>query len=257
MRKQYVTQIVGVAVAMAAYAQSPSFDVVSVKPNRSGARNSGYRRAGPGILNATNVTLKMLVEYAYDVRDYQISGGPNWFDSERYDVLAKPAPGADSGSSTAAGQKALLRLRVQALLSDRFQLALHQSTKELPTFALVLAKNGPRQLKEPDGSPTDLISNGHHLTCQKVSMDMLARVFLQGELGRPVSNQTGVKGEFNFTLDWVAERKPPAEGREETALPEGPSLFTALQEQLGLRLEPRKGPVEILVIDRAERASEN
>jgi bla regulator protein blaR1 len=250
----------GLTLAVLACAQGqapPTFEVASIKPNRTGAPNSGFRRAGPGMLNALNDTLKMLVQYAYDVQDYQVIGGPNWFDSDRYDVLAKPEAGADAGSATPAERTALLRRRVQSLLADRFQLTLHRTTKELPMFALVVGKTGPK-LKESTSSASELVSNGHHLTCNKVALAALAKVFLQGELRRPVADQTGLKGEFDFTLDWVTdngERKAASE--ESSGGGEGPSLFTALQEQLGLRLEPQKGPVEILVIDRAERPSEN
>ena len=252
---------IGLTVAILAHAEGPTFEVAAIKVNKTESRNSGFRRAGPGQLNATNASLKMLIEYAYDVRDYQLTGGPNWLDTERYDILAKPPADADADIKTAAERTAHLRQRVQALLADRFQLTLHRTTKELPIYALTVAKNGPKGLKEPDGSASDLIDNGHHLTCHKVSIEMMAKVFLQGALGRPVVDHTGIKGEFDFTLDWVADvgvRRPPGEaGAEPVALPEGPSLFTALQEQLGLKLEPQKGPVEILVVDRVEKPSEN
>jgi uncharacterized protein (TIGR03435 family) len=225
-----------------------TFEVASIKPNRSGAANSGFRQAGPGELNATNVTLKMLIAYAYDVRDYQISGGPGWLDSERYDVLAKPE------QSVEAGGREVLRSRVQALLADRFQLTLHRATKELPMFALVVGKGGSK-LNATKSSRTELVSNGHHLDCQKVSMESFAKVFLQGELRRSVKDMTGITGEFDFTLDWARDEAQP--GAEPASRVDGASLFTALQEQLGLRLEGSKGPVEILVIDRAERASGN
>src|ERR1700733_10402250 len=164
----------------------PAFEVASIKPNRSGQGNSGFRRAGAGELNAINITLKKLIAYAYDVQDYQISGGPDWMDSERYNILAKP--GTEPAPATGAGGTSLLRLRLQALLADRFQLSFHRATKELPIFTLAVGKNGPK-LKAATASQEELLSNGHHLTCQKVSMAFFSKVFLQGELGGPVSDK--------------------------------------------------------------------
>jgi uncharacterized protein (TIGR03435 family) len=246
--------------AASAHAQT-QFDVVSIKPALPGARNSGYRRSPGGVLNATNVTVKMLITYAYDVKDYQVSGGPGWLDTIRYEVLAKSGT-ATTEPASAAERMTLMRAKVQALLADRFQLALHRTTKELPIFVLTVGKNGPKGLREPAPGEPDLVDNGHHFACHKTTLDSFAKIFLQGELGRPVINRTGLGGEYDFTMDWV-----PDEGQRRLAVEEsapnppatadGPSFFTALQEQLGLRLEPSKGPVDILVIDHAERASEN
>ncbi len=221
----------------------PAFEVASIKPNVSGARNSGYRRAGPGELNATNVTLKMLITMAYDVQGFQVTGGPGWIENDRFDVLAKPAPGSDPS-------REMLRRRVQSLLADRFQLVLHRTSRELPRFVLTIGKNGPK-LHEATSSTSDMFDNGHQITAHRTTMATFAKIALQGELGRAVSDQTGLTGEYDFTLDWA----PTSETGETSA--DGPSFFTALQEQLGLKLESDKGPVEILVVDRAQRPSEN
>lgn len=246
--------------AVLGYSQS-QFEVVSIKPAAPGARNSGYRGAPAGVLNATNVSLKMLISYAYDVRDYQVSGGPGWLDTEKYEVLAKSDSAAPEPASPSE-RVALMRARVQAMLADRFHLTLHRTTKELPIFRLVVGKNGPKGLGEPKSTSSDMVDNGHHLVCHKTSLDSFAKIFLQGELGRPVVNQTGLAGEFDFTMDWVPDegqnRRPGEEpATVSTSAADGPSFFTALQEQLGLKLEPAKGPVEVLVIDHAERASGN
>ncbi|HEY3841521.1 MAG TPA: TIGR03435 family protein, partial [Bryobacteraceae bacterium] len=161
----------------------PAFEVAAIKLNRSGAMNSGFRRAAPGELNALNITLKMLIAYAYNVQDYQIIGGPGWMDSERYDILAKPATGAE---------RATLRARVQTLLADRFQLVFHRDTRELPIYALTVAKKGPK-LRLSTQPAMDLVTNGHHLTCQKTSMEQFAKIFLQGQLHRNVVDKTGTK----------------------------------------------------------------
>jgi len=253
----------GVVAAASGLAQAPpAFEVASIKPNHSAARNSGFRRASPGSLNATNVTLKMLISYAYDVRDYQISGGAGWIDAERYDILAKPEPGEGTHPATEMERNAMLRRRVQTLLADRFQLVLRRSTKELPTFTLFLAKNGPKGLTAGTGEKSELVDNGHHLTCREITMASFCKIFLQSYLRRWVVDKTGITGAFDFSLDWVPEegqrRLPEGEpAAAAPASPDGPSFFTALQEQLGLKLEPGKGPVEVLMIESAEKPSEN
>jgi uncharacterized protein (TIGR03435 family) len=260
---------VGVLSAPPSRAQSQSavpspqaFDVASIKLNRSGARNSGFKRFTGGVLNATNITLKMLIAFAYDISQDQILEGPGWLDSERYDVLAKPDRSSDAGAISDDRSMALIRRRTQALLGDRFKLALRKETRQLPVFALVLGNGGPKHLQEAKGGKPDLITNGHHVSCQRVSMEFFAKVFLTGETGRPVLDRTGIKGDFDFTLDWTPDESPakrPGDGNEARSAPDpmGPSFFTALQEQLGLKLEATKGPVEVFVVDHAEKASEN
>ncbi len=221
----------------------PTFEVISVKPTQGNPMNSGFRRANPGGLNATNVTVRMLIEYAYDVRDDQISGGPAWLDSEKYEVLGKPpdSPEAASGAQ-------VVRLRTQSLLADRFHLALHRETKEMPVLVLTVAKNGPKGLKASSAASTDYVTNGHHLDCRRVSMETFGK-FLARQTGRSVTDKTGIVGDFDFTLDWT-----PDDG---AAVQQFPPFFLALQEQLGLRLEQQKGPVEVLVVEHAERPAEN
>ena len=238
--------------ALATAQTAPStFDVISIKPTEGQPRNSGFRRASPGMLNATNITVRMLVEFAYDVRDDQISGGPAWLDSARYEIVAKPADDADPKEASR-----LLRARTQALLADRFHLVLHHETKELPVLVLTLAPKGPKGLHETKAAATDYVSNGHHLDCQRVSMAMFAKGFLAHQTGRSVTDATGLAGDFDFTLDWspddaAASPDAPAPAQQ------FPPFFMALQEQLGMKLEQRKGPVEVLTIDRAEKPAEN
>ena len=239
----------------------PTFEVAVIKPNRTGAMNRGFRRAGPGALNAINDSLKMLIAYAYDVRDYQIEGGPSWLDSESYDITAKSEAGADDDLKTNAERTARLRLRVQALLADRFHLTLHRTTRELPMFQLVVAKSGSK-LTPSTSAQSDMWTNGHHLEAHQATMESFCKVMLQGELGKWVADKTGLTGTFDFKMDWapdVGQRRSPGEEVGVASAPgaDGPSFFTALQEQLGLKLEPTRGPVEVLVIDGAERPSEN
>jgi uncharacterized protein (TIGR03435 family) len=221
-------------------ADTPAFDVASVKPNPSGANSTHISHTG-GTLTVTNATLKYCILRAYGVADAQVSG-PAWLDTERYDIVAKAAADAVSDRHP---------LRLRALLAERFKLAVHRETRESSVYALVVAKNGPKIIKEEpigDGDG-DLESSRGHVTAKAVSMNHLA-TFLAGPraaLGRVVVNQTGLGGVYSFTLDWTPEES------DSKAPDSHPPLPAALQEQLGLKVEARKAPVEILVIDHVEK----
>jgi len=235
-------------------AAAPAFEVASVKPNKSGTRG-GNLNTEPGRLTITNLTLRTCIKAAYHLQDYQLTGGPGWPEAEHYDIVAK--------AENPAGDDQLM-LMLQRLLAERFQLAFHRATKEMPGYALTVGKNGTK-LHE-----VELAGNGwmrNHvdgLSGQEVSMARLAEV-LSGRLGRPVLDQTGIKGVFDLKLAWTPDQslaRNPGEGKESAAVESasdasGVSIFTALQEQLGLKLEARKVPGEILVIDHIERPSEN
>jgi uncharacterized protein (TIGR03435 family) len=218
------------------------FEVATIKPAPPQSEGHTSTRMSSdtdtGKLNYTNVNLKEVIGKAYKVQQYQITG-PDWIETERFDIVAKFAPhsGADQ-----------LPLMLQALLADRFNLALHRETRELPMYALVVTKNGPK-FKSSE-TETGISSNSSrtrwHVTA-KVTMRGFAE-FLSDEAGRPVVDRTGLTGSYDMTLDWAPDDASAA--NDSTA---GPSLFTALQEQLGLKLEATKGPVEMLAIDRAER----
>lgn len=220
----------------------------------------------------------MLLGFAYQVADFQISGGPGWIDSARYDVAAK----ADTNTAPAQVMPML-----KSLLADRFQVKVHREIKEVPVYALVVGKNGPKLESPKDGdctsfdpaSPKPPAPGQKPLTyCGTIRMGRSSmdgagisaeqlRSMLSGIMGRTVIDETGLKGTFNVHLRWRADQSTPGcpELREPlTSGPDaptpdsaGPSIFTALQEQLGLRLESGKGPVEMLVIDRAEKPSDN
>lgn len=211
-----------------------TFEVASVKPNVSGSGHSDTDVDG-NLLRMKNVTLKACITWAYRMTDSQVSG-PDWLTSERFDIVAK----AESGKP----QPEMLA----SVLAERFKLAVHREMKELTVYALVVAKNGPK-LKKVDPGEGDTTSRRGHLTATRVSMAGLAR-FLAGpnvRLGRPVVDKTGLDGVFNFNLDWSPE------GSAEKAADALPSIFIALQEQLGLKLEAQKGPVEVLVVDHVEK----
>jgi uncharacterized protein (TIGR03435 family) len=211
-----------------------------------------------GGFTATNVPLKALIWAAYRVQDYQVSGGPGWTDSERFDVSAKPGHPITRQQTD---------LALQALLADRFHLVIDRQQKELPIYALTLAKGALKVAKldrAPQEGDGDFRAGGGHLIGQGVSMSDLASM-LSGIMGRPVRDTTGVSGIFDVKLDWTPEsfrsRSLDPDRRDEHGLPppdpNGPSIFTAMQEQLGLKLESKKGPVEMLVIVSAERPSAN
>jgi uncharacterized protein (TIGR03435 family) len=247
------------------------FEAVSIKPSKSGDRPGGMHASRGGRLNAANVTLGELIRWAYQVRDSQISGAPGWVNSERYDVAAK----ADGNPRYDALQPELETL-FQSVLVDRFKLAFHRETKELPVYSLVVAKNGPKIQAVEEGDCPEVPTpenpcrflrrtNFAQLTAQKAPMAALA-IVLATTTNTSVADKTGLKGSFSYKLDWrpyLQAPEPPLGGNQPVPLVAfdpasfGPAISTALQEQLGLKLDSSKGPVEILVIDHAERPSEN
>jgi bla regulator protein BlaR1 len=251
-----VPVIVGTAQTQTVVPSPQAFEVTVVKPNNTGARNSGFRRFTGGMLNATNITLKMLIAFAYDLPEDQILDGPSWITSDRYDILAKPDRNPDQSV-------AMIRLRTQALLADRFKLALHKEMRQLSVYALTVDNGGPKHLNPPKGGRQDLINNGHHVTCISASMPFFARVFLTDVLGKPVLDRTGISGEYDFEMEFAPYVNPAAAlggNQDELAVSDpaaGPSIFTAIRQQLGLKLEATKGPVEFLIVAHAEKASEN
>ncbi len=213
-----------------------------------------------GNLRLVGATLKNLIAYAYNVREFTISGGPGWINSDRFDINARAEQSSASGDSSGGSRQIPERLR--SLLAERFQLAIHRESKEQNVYALVLAKSGPKFSEaKPESKPTIRGRRGS-IIGQGVGMQMLV-INLANSMDRPVLDRTGLTGTYDFKLEWSPDAQGPSSiagaGGEAPLLPDpnGPSLFAALQEQLGLRLEPQKAPVEILVIDRAARPSEN
>jgi uncharacterized protein (TIGR03435 family) len=262
---------------------SYEYEVASIKPNKSGT-NMVRLMFSPDGLTATNATLQMFVQAAYQVEPHQVSGGPSWLNSDHYDIEAKmDSATADVLHKLSEEQGRLERERMlQALLTDRFKLTIHRETKELPVYALLIAKNGPKLqeakpgdtypngIKGPDGRAGAgmMFMNGRgSVTGQGLPIANLVRL-LSLQLGRTVVDKTGLTAKYDFTLQWTPDEsqgamfKGPGPGPQGTAGPpppdpSGPSIFTAVQEQLGLKLESQKGPVEMLVVDHAEQPSEN
>ncbi len=237
----------------------PAFEVASVKPAAPGGRGMSIGRRPGGRFTAENVPLRFLITFAYDIRDHQLTGGPAWINADRWDIVAKPAVDVPNGPEGSAAIHAMVR----ALLADRFQLKIHKETKEMPVYALVVAKGGPKLTPSPADAKGPSIRMGRgKSTFTRVSLTELAQV-LAGNLGRNVIDETGIQGNYDFTLEFLDEpvRVPGAkEGPDSKEAPvdsDLPSLFTAVQEQLGLKLVSKRGPVEIVVIEQAEKATEN
>ncbi|HEV2322349.1 MAG TPA: TIGR03435 family protein [Terracidiphilus sp.] len=265
----------------------PTFEVASIRPNHSGSDSSRLGAAGLGGVPkdrfiVTNTTIKMLICWAFagkglPIPSDQVSGGPGWINSDRYDIDAK----LDSTEVAALEQLPppdrilQIRLMLQSLLADRFRLVVNHTTLSRPVYALVVAKGGPKLQATVPGSPSPIKEEGHpmqarffpgDITGHGIPISFLARSLSQmGGLGRPVLDETGLKGKYDVDLKWTADLNSPGpvprpSPSAETAAPpdtSGPSIFTALQEQLGLKLEPAKGPVEALEIVHVEKPSAN
>jgi uncharacterized protein (TIGR03435 family) len=224
--------------AVALFAQStPAFDVATVKPSESFEAGGAIRigmAAAHGEFRIAGSTLRNLVRWAYNVRGNQVLG-PAWIDSEHYDVVAQGA--ADSSEEQ-------LRLMLRSLMEERFKLALHRETRDLPSYLLVVSKSGAHlHLAEGDG-PSRYLPGRGGVSAQHVTLDRFAEL-LANRMDRPVVNATGLSGVYDIDLKWAPDS---AAGDDP-----GPSVFTAIQEQLGLRLEAKKTGTEVLVIDRAEK----
>lgn len=265
----FIVGVLGIAQVMAQAPASadgrPTFDVTSVKRNTSGEQGgrSGYQPGGR--YSGTNVTVRRVIGLAYlPLQGFQIIGGPNWINSDRFDIEAK-AEGNPSSDQ--------LRLMLRALLADRFKLVTHREMRELPAYALVLARTDGTmgaQLRRsevdcsaqrgnaPPPTPQGARSNtGQAPSCGFfVGVSSLAGKGTTMErfaaelslVGRPVLNRTGLSGSFDVDLKWA-----PDAGAGAPSSDSGASIFTALQEQLGLKLEAIKTPMEVLVIDSVEQ----
>jgi uncharacterized protein (TIGR03435 family) len=270
------------------------YDVVSVKPSNPGNGGRGSPPPFPDVqppdgFNATNASLMLLIRTAFGTfEEYRLSGAPNWISSEQFDINAKmDGPIADALQKLSPDDRELARQQMlQALLADRFRLTFHRDFKEFSNYSLVVAKNGP---KLHEAKPGDTYANGAkgldglpigsgairmsreiegpqsitiHLTGQAVLLAKLAQ-FLTRVTGRPVVDKTGLTGAYDFTVrfspdDSQLQASPAgAPNGAPPAPPDNGPLFAAIQQQLGLKLEPGKGPVEVIVIDHVERPSGN
>ncbi len=246
------------------------FEVASIRPSKPGNQLAILRPTLDGI-RATNCTLLMLAAYAYgptepQLGDHGFAGAPRWADSDLFDLTAKvsDADVAILRKLNPDQRQQALSLMMRKLLTDRFQLAAHKESREVRAYDLVVSKAGP---KLPEGKSDDpALPNGTlrmttgEITGTGVSMARLATA-LTARIQHPVNDATGLNGTYNFALKWQPEEERIPEGNQSvpssTDAASGPSIFTALQEQLGLRLVSRKGHADIIIIDHAARPSEN
>jgi bla regulator protein blaR1 len=237
--------VCGIALA------SQGFEVASIKPSRNGSADSNLDSAPGGRLTATNITVRELIRMAYGVKDYQIERAPGWLESERYDIAAKSAISQRTSLEEEQSQ-------VRELLTDRFHLATHRETKQTQVYLLFVAKGGPKLAAHNDGSGSGTRKACGRLTGKRLTMDTIATV-LSRQFERDVLNRTGLPGKYDFQLDWTPDSGPCPAPPDSDGGPavSPPSIFTAIQQELGLKLESSKGPVEFLVIDRVARPSEN
>jgi uncharacterized protein (TIGR03435 family) len=250
----------------------PSFDVATIKPSRPGA--AGIRAFGPKGADrflAMNVTVKDLIDFAYTIDDdRQVVGLSGWMISKRYDIDAKVGDAEVVAMSKRPPSYNPYRFMQQGLLADRFKLKVHFETRELPIYALVVAKGGPKlkaSMMDPANpaeavKPRSLRLGVGTASGEGATMGGLAELLeKQGEVGntpdgrgRMVVDKTNLSGQYDWTLHWTPWQNLSS---SESSDSNGPSLFTALQEQLGLKLEPTKGEVEVVVIDHIDLPSEN
>lgn len=261
MIKRFAGFLCGITIVLG-QAAPPAFEVATIKPNNSVDHRKMFGMMPGGRFSTSNVTLKELINFAYDLKDQQLSGGPGWVNTETFDIVAKPegSPKPDQ-----------IKLMLQTLLADRFKLTMRRESKELSVYNLVVAKNGPKLTESkpdtsgPGGSPMRNMRMGRgQLEGQQMSMSMFAGV-LSKFAGRTVLDKTGLTGSYDVKLEWTPEVGetqigPPGDGPGgpgPASESSGPSLVTAIQEQLGLKLDAQKGPVEVFIIERVEKPTEN
>ena len=244
---------------------SLTYDVASIKPHKSGDGSLSFSNPPHAArFDITGMTMKNLIENAYGVNNYQVSGGPAWLESLRWDIAAKSDRSLDEQLAKLSNCEAIKvkQHMLEALLADRIKLVIHRGTKEGPAYNLTVAKSGSKlQQSKPivtdktkdgwgPGMETRSGRSGTELTARQTSMSSLAYMLI-GELHCPVIDKTGVAGTYDLKLQWSSEEGGSA------ADSQWPSIFTAVQEQLGLKLEPTKTQVETILIDRVEMPSEN
>ena len=227
-------------------ATPPQFDVSTVRPSSADPASSSGITTGHGRIHGENVTLKRCIMGAYGVGQHQIVGGPDWMDSEHFDIQAKVDQPIDDD---------VLMVMLQGLLADRFKLALHRETRTASAYVLEVDKKGSKLEKAEGGDSDTTTSTGKTgritMSIKNTDMDAFSKILARMDL--PVVNNTQLKGLFNFTLHWTPDTATPS--KHEAA--DDVSIFTALREQLGLRLRSAKAPVEVLVIDHLEKPSES
>ena len=235
----------------------PSFEVATIKPSDPNRRGRLFR-VQPAHFSTINTTLNDLIGFSYGLHARQVTGAPDWVGTEKYDLDGKPD---GEGQPNEAQWKTM----IQKLLADRFQLKFHHEKKELSVYALVVAKGGPKIMKSDgnsNGPPSLLFRGLGNLPARNATMADFASVMQRAVLDRPVVDQTRLEGRYNFALNWTPDETqfaslggvPPGIGDKPDAPPD---LFTAIQQQVGLKLEATKALVDVMVIDKVEKPSAN
>jgi uncharacterized protein (TIGR03435 family) len=240
-----------------ASAAALTFDVASIRENNTSTDDRHHIYNDPSVshFRTVNLSVKDLIQFAYGLPESQILGGPPWLDTIMFDIDAKSDPSVDAQLHALPTEQARhqKQLMVQALLADRFHLSTHQETRQLPVFALVIAKDGPKfKPSDVNGTTIDTGRSRLHIAGSDDTLAILSRELAQS-LGRVVLNQTGMTGRYDITLKWT----PDDASGSSPASDAPPDIFTAIQEQLGLKLVSTKGPVPVLVIDHIERPTPN
>jgi uncharacterized protein (TIGR03435 family) len=269
-----------VAVVTPAQEKDATFEVASVKANKSGDTNGNLRGLPGGRVQATNMPVRPILTFAYQLASYQLVGGPAWLTTDRYDLIAKMEEAADATPAVpGANAPSPMQLALRNLLEERFKLRVHRETREMDIYALVMAKPGggpgpnlkpttqdcaavgaaARRGEPPPAPPPGQVLCGiqggpGRLRFGGLPAVSLAQAFA-GPAGRMVVDRTGLTGSWDFELTYAPEARGGAEAP--AVDPNAPSFFTAIQEQLGLKLEPTKGPVDVVVIDSIEKPTED
>jgi len=235
---------------------STEFEVASIKVSTPGGRHGVYTDGAPNRVLMLDMPLKQLISFAYDVEGYRVTA-PAPIPSEHYDVVAKVPD--DVARLPYEVRWPQVHLMTQALLADRFKLTFHRGNMEMSVYKLFAAKGGSklRELGPNPGNNVIIDRRVGHLSAQQMPMSQLVEI-LRGELKRPVLDATGIKGVFDVRLDWAPDAVDKNSVADQPDAPDfRPTLAMAIEEQLGLRLEAGKSDIEVLVVDHAERASEN
>ena len=242
-------RLIAIAGALLFQASTPAqeprqFDVAVIRPSLPNVVDSSLQTFAGGRIKISNEPVKLLIRIGYGLQNSEIAGGPAWLESDRYDIEAKTG----SPEKPKISQVGPL---VQNLLADRFHLKFHREKREQTVYALIVAKGGPKLKPSGEGETPGVINNDGKGLSQSfataTSIDMLAK-YVGNRLHQIVIDRTGLTGTYDFKLEWAPDELPDSQS---------PSLTTALREQLGLRLETQKAPVDVLVIDNIDRPSEN
>ncbi len=236
---------------------NPSFNVATIKPSKPDQPGKMFRVEGRHF-TTLNTTLIDLIDFAYGTHPKQVVNAPPWINTDKFDLSA--TPDADGAPSDAQWKS-----MIQRLLADRFQLKFHKDNREMPAYALTVAKTGSKLEKSQaneDGLPGLFFSQLGNLHVSNANMDDFSHLMQEAVLDRPVVNQTDLKGRWNFNLKWTPDESqfsgmgikvpPPTDAADAP-----PPLFTAIQEEIGLKLDATRTAVPVLVVDHVEKPSEN